>query len=303
MDTGIRRSHLYSACQLTATHLHGSDYRKSGTATGFLVQLPALNKFALVTNRHVVDLPWADPVRYEGFSLESLSAEIWMSPDMRMTYELTSLDAVYHDDDTIDVCAILLPFHDSISAQVTFFGEPVPENFQQLDESAQKDHLKKFAERHGIDVDNKMSKLPEHFLRWDFLTQSQDYWHLLEVGEMAFFPGYPFWYDKSQGRPVMRSGVLMSDPQKDIRVFAESPSPTDGRQQVLFEAFSTDGNSGSPVFAAQKIVTLGWENGTDTHPPLFLGINAGHLKDEDHRHVGASRMYKASTVLDVLRKL
>jgi len=37
-------------------------------------------------------------------------------------------------------------------------------------------------------------------------------------------------------------------------------------------------------------------------PLLFAGVNAGHLDDAEQKHVGVSRMHKASAVLDVLRK-
>lgn len=149
-----------------------------------------------------------------------------------------------------------------------------------------------------------MEILPQHFLSWDFLTASEQYWDVLDVGEMAFFPGFPAWYDKSQRRPVMRSGAIMSDPQTDIRVFEGEPKPGDGNRQMLFEAFSTDGNSGSPVYVAQRDLnldpTLQYQG--VYHPLIFAGINAGHLDDAQQKHVGVSRMYKVSVVLDVLRK-
>ncbi len=42
---------------------------------------------------------------------------------------------------------------------------------------------------------------------------------------------------------------------------------------------------------------------TKSHPLIFLGVNAGHLMDEQQRHAGVSRLYKAAAVLDLLRKL
>lgn len=304
MDTGIRRGHLYSACRLTTTYRCVlNDHRISANATGFLVQLPSLDRFALVTNRHVVDPAWAEPEKYGDFVLHGLEAEIWLTPDMRMTYELMSLDAVFHDDDTIDVCAIAVPFHEKFAATVAIFDEPMPSSYGEMDEAQQYEFAKEFAKQRGIDIEKQTGSLPRHFLPWQFLTASEEQWALLEVGEMTFFPGFPFWYDKSCRRPVMRSGALMSDPQTDTRAFEGAACPTDGNRQILFESFSTDGNSGSPVYAAQRVVMLGWENGTDTHPLMFLGINAGHIVDGKGRHAGVSRMYKASAVLDILRNI
>jgi hypothetical protein len=147
-----------------------------------------------------------------------------------------------------------------------------------------------------------MPTFPQHFLPWDFLVEAEDNWYAVDVGEMTFFPGFPTWYDKIQRRPVMRSGVIMSDPQRNIRVFEDGSRPGDGNQQMLFEAFSTDGNSGSPVCVAQRVPLLGKTNTGQPHPLMFAGINAGHLDDAQNKHVGVSRMHKAHVVLDVLRK-
>jgi hypothetical protein len=93
------------------------------------------------------------------------------------------------------------------------------------------------------------------------------------------------------------------------------PNPYDGNRQILFEAFSSDGNSGSPVFVTQQ--------GLDSKPgfkyygvyhPLFLaGINAGLIEVKEpietkdgaiiQNRVGLSRMYKArGTRADIERR-
>lgn len=302
MDTGLTRSHLYSACLLTATYYyeHGDNHPVC-RATGFIAQFPSHKGWGLVTNRHVSDPAWADPKKYEGAVLESLEAEIWVTTDRRLTYELTNIEPLLHDDPTVDVCVFPVPFHEPFKGTIIHFDAPIRPDFDELSEAEKAKYIKEIEEQYGL-VDNSMEILPRHFLPWDFLEGSAQYWSVLDVGEMAFFPGFPVWYDKVHGRPVMRSGAIMSDPQTDIRVFEDGPRPGDGNQQMLFEAFSTDGNSGSPVYVAQRIPIVGKPNAGQSHPLIFAGINAGHLENAERKHVGVSRMHKAQAVLEVLRK-
>lgn len=145
-------------------------------------------------------------------------------------------------------------------------------------------------------------------------------WPQLQPGEFVSFPGYPTWYDRLQIRPVLRSGVLASDPQTDYRADCGDPRPGDGNQQALFDAFSTSGNSGSPVYVAQQglppiDLTLSLIQGK---PPVqtkllssnyrrsfLIGINMGHYDDPDSNrpkdHAGLSRMHKLSAILAILR--
>jgi hypothetical protein len=60
MDTGFEGWHLYTACKLTFTHFYQpDDHRFERFGTGFVVQFPPGDpRFALVTNRHLVDVPW-----------------------------------------------------------------------------------------------------------------------------------------------------------------------------------------------------------------------------------------------------
>lgn len=300
---GVTRSHLYSACLLNATlYYQPGDKHSMCRATGFIAQYPNRKGWGLVTNRHVGEPVWQDPKKFEGTTLESLTAEIWVTTDRLLKYELTSVEPVLHDDATIDVCVFPLPFDKPFNGSVVIF-DAVPLDFSTMDETEQAKAIKELDAKYSV-TEQGMEILPQHFLPWDFLVASEQYWNVLDVGEMAFFPGFPAWYDKSQRRPVMRSGAIMSDPQTDIKVFEGAPRPGDGNRQMLFEAFSTDGNSGSPVYVAQRGLYLGPPLSYEGvyHPLLFAGINAGHLDDAQRKHVGVSRMHKASVVLDVLRK-
>jgi hypothetical protein len=301
MDTGVTRSHLYSACLLSATYYYEpGDNRPKCRATGFIAQYPSRKGWGLVTNRHIGDPIWKDPEKYEGTVLESLEAEIWITTDRRLKYELASIEPVFHDDPTVDVCVFPVEFHKPFNGSVVVYDAPLPDNFSTMTTDEQEKHLNALGVNYSAQK-NSMNILPQHFLSWTFLEGSQQYWPVLDVGEMTFFPGYPSWFDKTQRRPVMRSGVIMSDPQTDTRVFDDGPRPGDGNHQMLFEAFSTDGNSGSPVYVAQRVPLIEATTGT-YHPLIFVGINAGHLENAEQKHVGVSRLHKGQVVLDVLRK-
>jgi hypothetical protein len=300
MDTGLKRSHLYSACLLNVTYRNVlNDDVKRGHATGFVAQYPTRDSWGLVTNRHVGEMAWSDPAKYDCFVLESLTAEIWITADRLMKYELASVHPVCPDDDTVDVCVFPMSLHEAFDGEIILFDLPVDDSCMSAVEQAE--HHRKFEEVFASATEPRHIQ-PRHFLTWDYLEGSQDHWSALDVGEMAFFPGFPEWYDKSQRRPVMRSGVIMSDPQRDVRVYEGGPKRGDGNHQMLFEAFSTDGNSGSPVFVVQRIPWLGQKEAGQYHPLIFAGINCGHFDDAAKKHVGVSRMHKASAVLDVLQK-
>ena len=104
----------------------------------------------------------------------------------------------------------------------------------------------------------------------------------------------------------MRTGAIVSDPQFDYRYTPGPPTATDGNRQIIFDAFSTSGNSGSPVFVAQRGINAGpgfTYEGT-YHPALLIGINAGHYNDPTHGyHAGLSRMFKISAILELLQSL
>jgi hypothetical protein len=105
------------------------------------------------------------------------------------------------------------------------------------------------------------------------------------------------------------------------RLTEGDPTRTDGNQQVLFDAFSTKGNSGSPVFVAQQglaPIDLSLPPLIQGTPPsqgkltftgyrrsFLIGINNGHHDDPDsprvNDHAGLSRMHKLSAILNILR--
>ena len=116
--------------------------------------------------------------------------------------------------------------------------------------------------------------------------------------------------------------MISSDPQTNYRHGQGEPTNLDGNQQVLFDAFSTSGNSGSPVFVAQRglpplqlqakvgqgdtpPIPTATLNFAPYHQPFLVGINAGHFNDPDsaqpNDHAGLSRMHKLSAIMEILR--
>lgn len=155
-------------------------------------------------------------------------------------------------------------------------------------------------------------------LGWDYLLTAQELWDQLEPSETVFFPGYPQWYDRNGGRPIMRTGAIVSDPQIDYRRYEGPPTHNDGNRQILFEAFSSDGNSGSPVFVSQRGIQAGHGISYSGvyHPSFLVGINAGHYEIDGgaietvegkiiltNWHVGLSRMFTVSAIIEVMTEM
>jgi hypothetical protein len=289
MDTGFSAVQLYSACKLTFTHYYEPNDHTPPLlfGTGFITGFPTGDRrFALVTNRHLADIPWVDPDR-DGTTLKAVKIEFWQSDKLRLEFDIEDPKPLYHSDTSIDIAVI--PFGPRIDPKM--LGTPY-DNIENIMSDLDTDHL-----------------MLKHALSWEYLLECESLWPLLRPGEFVAFPGYPTWYDRLQIRPVLRSGVIASDPQTNYRFSEGEPSNRDGNQQVLFDAFSTKGNSGSPVFVAQcgiapvevKIKVSENDSAPQTggklafsnyHRSFLIGINAGHFNDLDsdrpNDHAGLS---------------
>lgn len=271
MDTGLTSQYLYSACKVTAAfHYAPSDNRFSGTGTGFIVQ-NRQSQLVFITNRHVVDQIWLRGEAAAGTALEGLTVDYWENSTTRVRLALRPDATEFHSDPTVDVAAVTL--------ETNILGVEPAGHHPTIE------YFVPWTQLHG------------HYMQFS---------SLIEAGELIVMPGYPEWADQS-GRPIFRTGAIVSDPQQDYRLTSGEPTIRDGNHQILFEAFSTSGNSGSPVYVSQRGQSVGaglTYNGT-YHPPLLVGINAGHMVDIDpasethRRHVGLSRMYKTSAILQL----
>ncbi|WP_165612719.1 helix-turn-helix domain-containing protein [Mycobacterium kubicae] len=269
--------------------------------TGFLVEFPtADNRLGLVTNRHLADAVFLDPNVYDGTTIKSIKVQWWQSKELRCEHTITDPKPLYHADPLIDVAIIPITSKpdEPLKAIGEFFGDIV-----------------KFI------TENSPTEITlNHAISWENLEECEMLWQKLEPGEFVAFPGYPIWYDRLQIRPVMRSGVIASDPQTDYRSGKGDRTKKDSSHQVLFDAYSTSGNSGSPVYVAQRGIPpmnlLAPTGDTQTalqvqfgshnyHRSFLIGINATHYNDtgilRHNEHAGLSRMHKLSVILDILR--
>jgi hypothetical protein len=126
------------------------------------------------------------------------------------------------------------------------------------------------------------------------------YFSRLSAGDFIAFPGWPAWHDVHGIRPIMRSGILASDPSFDYT----GPDMNIGARRLAFEGFSFDGSSGSPVYAlACGVLLTGDIIGGSFRPLKLIGINAGHIRyfDGVHQHSGISYMYKSTVLAEMLK--
>lgn len=301
MDTGFGAQQLYSACRIEATHYFPAD----GTVctpvegTGFLVQFPTGDgRLALVTNRHIAESAFLNE-EDKGSVIKSAKVQWWQTRHLRCEHVINDPVPLYHSDPLIDIAVIPLNYsaEEPLEATGEYYGD-----------------VDKFK------ANNRETITLEHAVRWEDLLQSEALWPQLEPGEFVVFPGYPEWHDKLQIRPVMRSGLIASDPQTDYRSEPGEPTRFDNSHQVLFDAFSTKGNSGSPVYVAQRSipptpVVVPTDDGNTAvqghflfpnhHPSFLIGINATHYNatgiPRPNEHAGLSRFHKVSAIMDILR--
>ncbi|MCU8692620.1 hypothetical protein [Mycobacteroides abscessus] len=303
MDTGFGTQELYSACRLQTTHhfVDGGSHCTDLKGTGFLVEFPTGdNRIGLVTNRHLADAVFHNDVDNHGSVVTSIKLQWWQSKDLRCELTINNPMPFYHSDPLIDVAIIPVVAKSKQKLQATgeYYG----------------DDINKFM------TENAYPNLTfNHAISWEMLQESEKLWPQLQPGEFVVFPGYPVWHDKLQIRPVMRSGLLASDPQTDYRSEEGKPTKDDSSHQVLFDAFSTSGNSGSPVFVAQRgippsdlLIPIGdgmanhiQIGSPNYHRSFLIGINASHYNEtgipQHNEHAGLSRMHKLSAIMDILR--
>ncbi len=304
MDTGFSALQLYTACRLEATHHFpddGTECSPPFKGTGFLVQFPTDDsRLGLVTNRHLTDAIFYDEEEYQGTTIKSVKVQWWQSKVLRLEHTITDPQPLYHSDPLIDVAVV--PIMSKPGAPIKITGELY-------------DDVGKFV------ADNSGGGLVfNHAISWEMLLECERLWPQLQPGEFVVFPGYPIWYDRLQIRPVMRSGLIASDPQTNYRSTEGEPTKEDCDYQVLFDAYSTSGNSGSPVYVAQsgmapmdfliptgdgKTAVQAQIGSQNFHRSFLIGINASHYNDtgilRHNEHAGLSRMHKLSVIMDILR--
>jgi hypothetical protein len=147
---------------------------------------------------------------------------------------------------------------------------------------------------------DKSADMSVCFLHSELLA-NENVLETIQVCDMVAFPGYPKYYDRDGERPIMRMGTIASDPSSNYRDGQMSPA-----RRIAYEAFSSGGSSGSPVFALAK----GWKAGDGLTGGYFrdlalIGVNAGHLIGTDEHlpayHSGISYCYKSTCIFEAIQ--
>jgi len=135
-------------------------------------------------------------------------------------------------------------------------------------------------------------------LHWHFviehLATQEVFDTVLHPYDDVAFSGFPDQHDKLAQRPILRSGKIASDPKFDYSWTGNFEGNC-----VAYEGFSSEGASGSPVFAPLRGIPeiAGARNG------YLVGINAGHISDHNRfaTHSGISYFYKSTVILDIIQ--
>lgn len=119
-------------------------------------------------------------------------------------------------------------------------------------------------------------------------------------GEPTLMYGYSELMNAHTGAPIVRSGIVASDPSHDYRQASDSVA-----RRVAVEAMSTQGMSGSPVYALQR----GFEAGVGLkfegyRRGYLLGINCAHYHESDEKlitvHGHVSACIKSSVIAELI---
>jgi hypothetical protein len=145
---------------------------------------------------------------------------------------------------------------------------------------------------------NKPKNMIATFIEHEALATSDEL-SKLDICDMVALPGYPDFFDRNGDRPIVRMGTVASDPISDYQDLGMKPA-----RRIAYEAFSSAGSSGSPVFALAK----GWKAGVGLSGGYFremrlIGVNAGHLRGRDDMnssHAGISYCFKSTCILDAM---
>ncbi len=265
MNHGLNNSVLYSACKVLSTFSkRGEQLQMRGT--GFFIHTES--DLCFVTNRHVVDIEYYDPEKYNGYELISLTV------DNHRRNVTTGLPT------------------DIVEVSIDNFNE-----FIFPEESENDIACLKNVRTSGMGE----VVVIEHHISIDMVATEEEIKNKLSVCDFVAFPGFPDWYDHKNNTPVFRSGTISSDPRFDYSIGEESMGKC-----IAYEAFSFGGSSGSPVFAIQKGFRVGKglvsSDENFYREVLMIGINAGSFRDKEGIHSGISYMYKSSEILKLINR-
>ena len=112
----------------------------------------------------------------------------------------------------------------------------------------------------------------------------------ISAGTSILLPSYSEHYDRSSDRPIMRAGIVSSDPESNYQAAGDEPA-----RRILYQAHSAEGASGGPVFALHN------------NEGMLVGVNGGHLTGREQKigtiHSGFSFCFKAVCVQECIEAI
>lgn len=139
------------------------------------------------------------------------------------------------------------------------------------------------------------------FVNADQLWTRDDFERAGFIGREVIVAGYPdsILPDLSVPRPVISSGVIASDP----RWSAEVAKGTN-EHSILYQGFSWNGMSGSPVLAKQVgFAPSATIEVTGYLPAAIVGVSFGHIRALDATHSSWSGMFPSWLILDAISEI
>ncbi|MCA5005825.1 hypothetical protein [Sphingobacterium bovistauri] len=264
MFSRIPEDRLYCAWRIKTTFKDDLGKTLNGSGTCFFVK-NSMDEVCLVTNRHLIDVDYKKPNSdYKEFKLITIEAfgkkrNIENMPD--------------------------------IDCKVMFYS------FKILTSPKYENDVEVLKELRAYN-DEEYTANVDYILPFNEIATEEQIKTGLKISDSLVFPGFPSWYDKIENRPILRPGMVSSDPRYNYSygniVIGDC---------LAYEAFSFEGSSGSPVFALQrgfpsdKLIT--WP---DYRPLLLVGINAGSLLTNNNAHSGISYLYKSSIIIELMNQ-
>jgi hypothetical protein len=259
MYHSLGRAFLYTAHKLVIAF---NDYGtlKQGSGTGFFVNASDKTLW-LVTSRHLLDPGYSDSAKRH-WTISTIRLSGFLPPDFaRYECDLIVDEMRMATSSLEDVVAarVVTTVNGNWSGQATIAIQHVPS---------------------------------------EMIASSSDF-EALQLADPLLFPGYPDWHDQSDGRPIMRRGLLSSDPIFNYL----GPDMTVGGRILAYEAFSFGGSSGSPVFLPEFGIKINGDPKMGNYRPAkLIGVNAGHMRTRDgtRHHSGISYLFRSTIIEELL---
>jgi len=273
IDLGVTRQHLYSARHVHAewTAVGGAPMNPS-KGSGFFVEHE--EAIYLVTNRHVVDLGYADS-KYLGTSISGLSVRGFDTCAHQDEHEATycigaPIITVGPNDDDVAVVPV--------STATVCEGHSCPlSNFYRSDLLASDDEF-----------------------------ESDDRSKSILATDALAVCGFPELDGKiQQRRPLAMVGFISSDPshRPDPLPSLVGGGEIRSSSVVLYQGFSRSGASGSPILAVQRGLQLGGAlTGPPSRPTRLIGINVGRITGSSSNPAALSYFVRSDSILDTITR-